>query len=262
MVLGVFSQASARSHWNFLCVVLLCCFEPQSKHVENDPDIYDHDQQAKPIWLSNQVRDFERNIHCSRCNRQPLRPGPDVPQPVGLDEAKNHVDRRHHRDLPQAHIAYAIDQIDEDSYIVVKRVDVEKFQEAFRDSPDILVPHRKYAEAGEDDDDAFCKLPGGDRTHAFDVRGVTKFRMREFRMHLGNNFAAMRWIAGFILKRGPQEVLILTQPLISTLFADTRAQFLNNLKRGFARGLALCHFERDGSNAGMPAATIAFADSG
>jgi hypothetical protein len=46
------------------------------------------------------------------------------------------------------------------------------------------VPHGEQTQTGEDDDDAFGKLHGGDGAHAFDVSGIVDSGMRDFGMHL------------------------------------------------------------------------------
>ncbi len=61
---------------------------------------------------------------------------------------------------------------------------MEEFQEAFGDSPDILVAHGEDAEAGQDDYNSLSKFQGGDGAHAFDMGGVFYFGMRDVRLHL------------------------------------------------------------------------------
>src|SRR5258708_11222609 len=163
-------------------VPLLGCFQAQHQHVEDDPDIDCDNQRANPVWPTQQVGHLERDVDGARSNGHPLRPGADVPQAVGLHEAKDHVDRRHDSDLPQAHVADPVHQVDEDSDVVVERIDVEQFQEALSDSPDIHVPHGEHTQAREDYDNPFCELNGGDSAHAFDVFGIVNYRMRDYRM--------------------------------------------------------------------------------
>ncbi len=51
-------------------------------------------------------------------------------------------------------VANSVNEIDEDSNVVVVWIDVEKLEEAFRDSPDISVAHGEDAEPGEGDSDS------------------------------------------------------------------------------------------------------------
>jgi hypothetical protein len=78
-----------------------------------------------------------------------------------------------------------VHQVDKDpKQVVVVRINVKKLQEALGHSPDIFVPHGKQAQTGEDDDDPFRKLNGGDGAHAFDVSGIVDSGMRDSGMHL------------------------------------------------------------------------------
>jgi hypothetical protein len=61
---------------------------------------------------------------------------------------------------------------------------VEKFEEAFGDSPDVAVAHGEGSEAGSDDYDSFGEFNGGNGAHAFDVSGVVDVGMRDYGMHL------------------------------------------------------------------------------
>src|ERR1700680_4244622 len=57
---------------------------------------------------------------------------------------------------------------------------MEKFQKPFCYSPDIFMPHGEHSETRENDDDPFRKLNRGDGAHAFDVRGIVDYEMRDF----------------------------------------------------------------------------------
>jgi hypothetical protein len=86
---------------------------------------------------------------------------------------------------------------DPDEVVVVMRINVKKFQEALRHSPNVFVAHGEHTQAGENDDDPFRKLNGGDSAHAFDVSGIV-----DYRMHLVK--IAFRYPApdrGFILEQ-------------------------------------------------------------
>src|ERR1700731_3253381 len=161
---------------------LLGRFQSQHQHVEDDPHIDDKNQKLKPAWPPRQVGYLEWDIDGARGDRHPLRPRACVPQAVGLDEADDHIDRRDHSDLPQANVADTVHQVDKDSDVVVEGVNVEKFQKAFGYSPDILVPHGEHTETRENDDDPFRKLNGSDGAHAFNVRGIVDYEMREYGM--------------------------------------------------------------------------------
>src|SRR5260370_24487151 len=161
---------------------LLGCFQPQLQHVENDPHIDDKNQKLKPSWPTRQVGYLERDVDGARGDRHPLRPRACIPQAVGLDEANDHIDRRDHCDLPEAQVADSVHQVDKDSDVVVERVNVEKFQKAFGYSPNIHAPHGEHTETRENDDDPFRKLNRRDGAHAFDVRGIVDFEMRDYGM--------------------------------------------------------------------------------
>jgi hypothetical protein len=77
-----------------------------------------------------------------------------------------------------------VHRVEKDSDEVVMGIYVQKFEEAFRQSPDIFVAHAEDAEAGENDYDSLRKLPRGDGAHAFDVPGVADSGMRDSGMHL------------------------------------------------------------------------------
>src|ERR1700686_2000680 len=161
---------------------LLRRFQTQHQHVEDDSDVDDKNQKLEPSWPPRQVCYLEWDVDGARGDRHPLRPRACVPQAVGLDKANDHIDRRDHGDLPQANVADTVHQVDEDSDVVVKRVNMEKFQKAFGYSPDIFVPHGEHTETRENDDDPFRKLDGSDSAHAFDVRGIVDHEMREYGM--------------------------------------------------------------------------------
>src|SRR5258708_7739050 len=240
-------------------VPLLGCFQAQHQHVEDDPDIDCDNQRANPVWPAQQVGHLERDVDGARSNGHPLRPGADVPQAVGLHEAKDHVDRRHDRDLPQAHVAAPVHQVDEDSDVVVERIDVEQFQETLRDSPDIHVPHGEHTKAREDYDDPFCELNGGDSAHAFDVFGIVNYRMRDYRMrdygmHLRPNIL-------WAVRDGASPVSTGVFCRFSRLLSNGGAQLLGDLQSGFMGGFALGDVEGDCSYSGVASAAITLADS-
>jgi len=166
-------------------------FQTQHQHVEDDPHIDDKNQKLKPAWPPRQVGYLEWDVDGARGDRHPLRPRACIPQAVGLDESDDHIDRRDHGDLPQANVADPVHQVDEDSDVMVERVNMKKFQKAFGYSPDIHAPHGEHAETRENDDDPFRKLNRGDGAHAFDVRGIVDYEMRDYgmrdsRTHLRN----------------------------------------------------------------------------
>jgi len=168
-----------------LCEALFGCFETQVHHVEDDCQVDHQDQDADDVRAAHDVCNFEGDIQGARGYGHPLGPGADIPQSVGLDEAKHYIDGRYQGYLPQAHVADAVDQVDEDAYEVVMRIGVDEFKEALGYSPDISVTHREYAQASEKDYDAFQEFEGGNGAHAFDVSGVTEFGVRDVGMHFG-----------------------------------------------------------------------------
>jgi hypothetical protein len=164
-------------------VALFDRFETQHQHVENDAHVDGDYQHAKHVQARAQdVGNLEGDVNGAREDGQPFGPGADVPEAIGFDEAEHYIDGCYEGDLPKAHIAHAVDEVDEDTYVVVIRIDVEKFQEAFGDPPDIFVAHGEDAEAGEEDYDSFGKLESGYGAHAFDVRGIVDPGVREVGM--------------------------------------------------------------------------------
>jgi hypothetical protein len=165
-------------------VALFGRFETQHEHIENYAYVDYYYQHAKHVRARAQdVGNLEGDVEGAREDGQPFGPGADVPEAVGFDEAENYIDGRYEGDLPKAHIAQAVDEVDEDTYVVVIRIDVEEFEEAFGDPPDILVAHGEDAETGEEDYDSFGKLESGYGAHSFDVRGIVDSGVREVRMH-------------------------------------------------------------------------------
>jgi hypothetical protein len=160
-------------------VALLGCFQAQHQDVEDDADVDGDDQKANPVGVAQQIGHLERNVDGARGNRHPLRPGAEVPEPVGLDEAKGGVDRCCQGELPQANVADPVDQVDKDSNEVVMGVGVNKLQEALGHSPDVLVAHGEDTETGENYDEPLQELNGGDGAHAFDVSGILDFELRD-----------------------------------------------------------------------------------
>jgi hypothetical protein len=59
---------------------------------------------------------------------------------------------------------------------------MKKFQKAFGYSPDIHAPHGEHTETRENDDDPFRELNRSYGTHAFDVRGIVDYEMRDYGM--------------------------------------------------------------------------------
>ena len=238
----------------------LGCFQTQHQHVEDDPHIDDKNQQLKPAWPPRQVGHLEWDVDGARGDRHPLRPRACIPQAVGLDEANDHIDRRDRGDLPQANVADPIHQIDKDSDVVVKRVNVEKFQKAFGYSPDIHAPHGEHTETRENDDDSFRKLNRGYGAHAFDVRGVVDYEMRDSGMRDSRTHLRLKILMQSETGQAPSLHEFFFR--FSSLLADDGAQLLCDLQSGFVGGFTLSDIERDCSNARVSAAAVALADSG
>ena len=137
---------------------------------------------------------------------------------------------------------------------------MEKFQKAFGYSPDIHAPHGEHTETRENDDNPLRKLNRGDGAHAFDVRGIVDYEMRDF----GKRDSRTHLRLKILMQSETGQALSLHEFFLrfSSLLADGGAQLLDDLQGGFVGGFTLGDLERDGSDAGVASSAIALADSG
>ena len=137
---------------------------------------------------------------------------------------------------------------------------MKKFQKAFGYSPDIHAPHGEHTETRENDDDPFRKLNRGDGAHAFDVRGVVDYEMRDSGMRDSRTHLRLKILMQSETGQAPSLHEFFLR--FSSLLADGGAQLLCDLQSGFVGGFTLSDIEGDCPNAGVAAAAIALADSG